>query len=127
VVFDGRGNAIWSYHPAVLIAVGYFLGRRIKRRAAGRETQRDTPEMIATFLIGLWAMYLAFLCCLVWTGYFTFGGRYLCDVEPLLLAATLFAYVKLPDHRGLRTAAVITMLVSIEIKIVYICAASGII
>lgn len=123
VSFDGRGNAIWSYHPAIFIPLGFILSGKFKN-----SHPNDTNwKLVAGFCLGLWSVYLGFLCCLVWTGYFAFGGRYLCDVEPLLLAATLFTYVQLRDYPVHRTASMVAMVLSIGIKLAYLFSADGII
>jgi hypothetical protein len=145
LTFDSRGNAIWSYHPAIYLPLAFTLSGGFSREPARIQQQRSETRQefrsnektnllsssatanqterlrtVMMWLAGSWCLYLAFLCCLVWTGSHTFGGRYLCDVEPFLLATTLYAYVQVRDSGLLRSVSLAVLVVSIGIKLLYI-------
>lgn len=120
IVYSSRGNAIWSYHPAIyIIPLAWIIFDAFKNETSSGKKFAGRNVVVQSFVL-LWCLYLFFLCCLVWTGENTFGGRYLCDVEPLLLAGTLYSYVKVRDSRVFRSMSVAAMAVSIAIKVLYL-------
>ncbi len=124
VGFSGRGNALWSYQPALLLLLllglwclpglplrlrrlWAWLGTLLGRATPGPERLRllaGTPvaPVLLWGSLGCWLAYLGFLLLLFTTGWVTVGSRLIANVLPFFLVLLAFAASRMPRTLGWR-------------------------
>jgi hypothetical protein len=118
MVFSLEGNSFWSYQPYLLIPVIAFLG--LVRGAAGNPRaaalwrRRGEPAFFIPVLsFAAWAAYLPALLLFFVTGWYTFGNRYLLDVQPFMLLLTAFSFGRIRKNTALRRLSYLAIALSV--------------